>query len=355
MKIKLSEITHTKPQREHGSIEELKKSIKEVGLINPITINQTKKLLAGRRRFQAIKELGWKEIECRVLNSKDQLFDFKVAIEENLKRKPLTELEVANSIKEYDELKRKIEGEKKPQDTLKKGSRMPQDSEREGWTQDKTAKDLGISRQATQQAIQIAKIVEEKPEYAKIKSGTKILQEYKQSKLKTQPLPNGKYRVIYADPPWQFNNSGFSQSAKSHYPTMPVEKICQLPIQKLTVGNSVLFLWATNAMLQEALQVCKAWGFNYKSNFVWIKNRGPSIGWFVESRHEILLIATKGTGTHPKRKFPSWFMSSTSKHSQKPDKVYEMIEKMYSGPYIELFARQERKEWKNYGNEISKN
>ena len=162
MKVKLTEIKNTQARREDGDIKELAKSIQEVGLICPLTLNQNYKLLAGRRRFKAISELGWEEVECNILNSENELFDFRVAIEENLKRKPLTDIEMATVIKEYDELKRKLEGSAERYSHPKA---MPHCGV--GWTQDKTAKDLNISRQAVGTAIQIAGAVEEHPEWAK--------------------------------------------------------------------------------------------------------------------------------------------------------------------------------------------
>lgn len=170
--------------------------------------------------------------------------------------------------------------------------------------------------------------------------------------IESPPLPEGKYFVIYADPPWQFQNIGFDESAEQQYPTMPIEEICALPVKDLIDEKAVLFLWTTNAFIEEAVQVCRAWGFEYKTNFAWIKNKGPSIGWFTKSRHELLLIATRGEGVHPKEKLISWFQAEATKHSKKPELVYGMIEKMYSGPYIELFARQTRKGWDGWGNEL---
>jgi N6-adenosine-specific RNA methylase IME4 len=166
------------------------------------------------------------------------------------------------------------------------------------------------------------------------------------------PLPEGKYRVIYADPAWQFDNAGFEQSAEKQYPTMSTEEICNLKIQEKIGKEAVLFLWATNAMLEDALEVTKAWGFQYKTNLVWIKTKGPSIGWFTKSRHELLLIATKGEGMHPKEKPQSWFKGEVTKHSKKPEHIYQLIEQMYDGPYLEMFARQTRKGWSSWGNEI---
>lgn len=174
-------------------------------------------------------------------------------------------------------------------------------------------------------------------------------------------FPAGKYSVIYADPPWQYNNSGFDESASSHYPTEETTKIINLedisgkPVTKLTTNDSVLFLWTTNPFLMEGLEVVRSWGFKYKTNFVWIKNKGPSIGWFNMGRHELVLIGVEKDNRHPAEKYNSWFEAEVTKHSKKPDIVYEMIETMYAGPYIELFARNTRQGWDSWGNEISKN
>lgn len=171
------------------------------------------------------------------------------------------------------------------------------------------------------------------------------------TKLKTPELPKGKYQVIYADPPWQFDNAGFEQSAASHYPTMSTEEIMKLKVP--SDNDSILFLWATNAMLEDALEVMKGWGFVYKSNIVWVKKRGVGIGWFVDSRHEMLLIGVKGSGLHPLWKSCSWIEADSNKHSKKPEIFYEIIEKMYPKQrYIELFARNKRDRWISFGNEL---
>jgi len=172
------------------------------------------------------------------------------------------------------------------------------------------------------------------------------------AQIQAPELPEGKYFTLLCDPPWQYQNIGFDESAEQQYPTMSIEEICALPVQELIINKAVLFLWVTNAFVKEGLQVCEAWKFNYKTNLAWIKNSGPSIGWFTKSRHELLFIATKGEGVHPKEKHLSWFEAKARKHSQKPEVVYSMIEMMYSGPYIELFAREKREGWDSWGNEL---
>lgn len=168
-----------------------------------------------------------------------------------------------------------------------------------------------------------------------------------------EPLPEGIYSVIYADPPWQYDNISFSETASNQYPTMSVDDICDLPINKLANEETVLFLWATNPLLIEALQVLSAWSFQYKTNVAWVKDRGRGVGWFLRSRHELLLIGIRDNTPHPKYRPDSCFIEKRPpKHSQKPNRAYEIIERMYPGKKIELFARTKRKGWEAWGYEV---
>ena len=173
--------------------------------------------------------------------------------------------------------------------------------------------------------------------------------------LPQPPIPAGQFNVIYADPPWQYSNSGFDESAQKKYPTMSDDELYEL-IEKLNplfAENAVLFLWVTNPFLWVGHQLIEAWSFEYKTDLVWIKNKGPSMGWFTQSRHEHLFIATRGEGMHPEFRPISWFEAPVTRHSKKPELIYETIEKMYpNGKYLELFARNKRDRWESWGNEL---
>jgi N6-adenosine-specific RNA methylase IME4 len=182
---------------------------------------------------------------------------------------------------------------------------------------------------------------------------------YGLARLPSPLLPKLESQVLYADPPWAFSNSGLDQSAAQQYPTMSVEEICDYKdtsgksIRQLAnEKQSVLFLWVPAALLPEGLKVVNAWRFQYKTQLVWKKDKAPGMGWWVNSKHELLFIASKGEELHPAIKYDSVFEAPVTKHSRKPEQVYEMIESMYSGPYIELFARQTRKGWGSWGNEL---
>src|SRR3990167_9363544 len=137
--------------------------------------------------------------------------------------------------------------------------------------------------------------------------------------LPTPKLPEGKYNVIYADPPWQYDNSGISGAAANHYPTMSIEELCQLKIKELSADNSVLFMWVTNPQLDESFKIIESWGFKYKTNMTWVKEKAGQ-GFYVKGQHELLLICVKGNFTPDNSIYiRSVVESKRQKHSQKPD------------------------------------
>jgi N6-adenosine-specific RNA methylase IME4 len=175
------------------------------------------------------------------------------------------------------------------------------------------------------------------------------------------PIPqNRRYPIIYADPPWQFrvydeNSSIASEhgAAGVHYPCISTDAICALPVKELATDAAALFLWTTAPHLPEALQVVAAWGFEYKTHAVWIKD-WIGVGFWVRNQHEILLVAARGDmpTPSPARRPSSVIVAPRREHSRKPDEAYELVERMYPDlPKIELFARQAREGWDAWGNE----
>lgn len=173
---------------------------------------------------------------------------------------------------------------------------------------------------------------------------------------RAQRLPNGVYSVVYADPAWQYENSGFDMSAAQQYDTMPLDKICTLlnDIDLQVADTAVLFLWATNPLLPEALQVITAWGFTYRTNLVWVKDRASG-GFYARGQHEFLIVATKGGSFTPSALLPSLIQAPVTEHSKKPE-LHALIESMYPEQrYVELFARNNavREGWDFWGNEAN--
>jgi site-specific DNA-methyltransferase (adenine-specific) len=181
---------------------------------------------------------------------------------------------------------------------------------------------------------------------------------------------NKKYSIILADPPWFYNKrnlvgkdgkrNNFAWGATNHYPVMRTKDICELPVASLADTNCILFLWATFPRLTDAIEVIKAWGFEYKTvGFVWIKAmknggiRMDGLGNYTMSNAEVCLIATKGKVHRKNTGVKQIVLQPKTEHSQKPAEVRDRIVHLMGDlPRIELFARQKTEGWDVWGNEV---
>lgn len=164
-----------------------------------------------------------------------------------------------------------------------------------------------------------------------------------------------KYRVIYADPPWSYGNTMpeyFSEQA-DHYTLMSINQICDLPVKEIAENNAVLFLWVTSPILEESFEVIKAWGFKYKSSFVWDKIK-HNMGHYNSVRHELLLVCTRGSCQPDIQKlFDSVQSIERTEHSSKPEEFRNIIDTIYPiGKRLELFSRNQAKGWDVFGNQV---
>jgi N6-adenosine-specific RNA methylase IME4 len=171
------------------------------------------------------------------------------------------------------------------------------------------------------------------------------------------PTPDEKYRVLYADPPWEYTQTvdGYGPVA-DHYTTMSIDALCALgaQVRDMVAQDSVLFLWTTSPMLENAFSVVAAWGFKYKTSFVWDKVK-HNFGHYNSVRHELLLVCTRGSCTpdSPKLFDSVQTIERSAEHSEKPEEFRRIIDALYpNGKRIELFARKTVAGWEAWGNEI---
>lgn len=168
-------------------------------------------------------------------------------------------------------------------------------------------------------------------------------------------LPDAKYRVIYADPPWMYGNTMpeyFNEQA-DHYPLMPMTELMALPVATLAEPDAVLFLWVTSPILADAFPLISAWDFTYKSSFIWDKQK-HNMGHYNSVRHELLLVCTRGScQPDTRRLFDSVVSEPRGAHSRKPVTFRTIIDTLYPhGKRIELFARERVPGWDVFGNEV---
>lgn len=223
-----------------------------------------------------------------------------------------------------------------------------------------TLSDLGLSKKLSSEAQALHTIAETNPEqFGAIRSGEKtvtaVRREAQRAKVsEVAALPNSKYRVIYADPPWKYGDQLTEDygPTKFHYPAMSISELCALPIVDLCEDSAVLFLWVTSPLLEECFRVIAEWGFSYKSSFVWDKIK-HNMGHYNSVRHEFLLICTRGSCLPDVPELIDSVQSiERTKHSTKPEEFRTIIDKLYlRGKRIELFARTEAKGWDRWGNQ----
>lgn len=184
-------------------------------------------------------------------------------------------------------------------------------------------------------------------------------------------LPRKHYGAILADPPWLFatrSDKGRDRSPDKHYLQVPTDELAALPISPLAKDDSVLFLWATWPLLQDALEVVRAWGFTYKTcAFAWIKadvstldmfsapkDADMGLGYWTRSNSEVCLLATRGRPRRIHADVLQGIIEPAREHSRKPACVHSRIERLVDGPYLEVFARARRPGWETWGNEVDK-
>lgn len=375
-------------------VNEIAESLTRVGQINPVSVfqpNARPTLIAGHHRLAAAKRLGWETIKCLIMPSDMTEDDLLLSeIDENLARGELSAAERAIHIAERKAIYERNNPKAKHGAVGRGGKKdvnftsfSDDTATKTGRSKSSVAKDstraknipniadvIGTSLDKGDELDALAKLPSQKQDevIAKAKAGEKVSAKVEAKKVKRAEieqataakivaLPVKKYGVIYADPEWKFK--AFSEETtnhgpQDHYSVSETEDIAKRDIQSIAHSDCVLFLWATVPMLPDALKVMEAWGFQYKSQMVWVKDRAGT-GYWTRNKHEILLIGTKGKPTCPApgENPESVVVAPVGSHSEKPERFAEIIECLYPNiPKIELNRRgPARHGWDAWGAE----
>ncbi len=413
--VEIAKITVSEGRRQLRSIDQLAQSISDIGLLNPVVITADFKLVAGYHRLEACKSLGWDTIPASIINASEvenltalssdpdmedatsiRLGLELMEIDENLVRNDLTTLERSEQLARRKEIYEELHPETKAKvagaiaSNKKQGKGNIDTSEIISFASDTSLK-TGSSKRTIEQEVQIAtsltpetkellrntevadkktdllrmarmepeqqERVAEKIASGEAKSVTDATRLVRKETLPETPELTGKYRVIYADPPWEYGNSGLDQygPAARHYPTMSIKELCALPIAEYVEDDAVLFMWVTSPMLEVCFEVIKAWSFKYKTSFVWDKVK-HNMGHYNSVRHEFLLVCTRGSCTPDINKLHDSVIEieRSGEHSEKPEYFRQLIDHLYPhGKRVELFARSASEGWDVFGNECS--
>jgi len=177
-------------------------------------------------------------------------------------------------------------------------------------------------------------------------------------------LNGGAYSTLLIDPPWRFSNRTGKMAPEhrrlNRYQTLSFDEIAALPVPKMMAETAHCYLWCPNALIEFGLQTLRAWGFEYKTNIVWYKVRkdggpdGRGVGFYFRNVTELILFGVKGRmrTLAPGRRQTNIIVQRKREHSRKPDELYQIIEECSPGPYLEMFARQQRPGWDVWGDEV---
>jgi N6-adenosine-specific RNA methylase IME4 len=356
--------------------ERLKADIAERGVLVAVELDEHGNVLDGHHRVRIATELGvdYPTVVRSGLAEHEKRLH---AVALNLARRHLTDAQkVLLGMTIEDDVA--AEAKKRMADGGRGGQvSTPSPAKVEDKTRDEVARRVGLNKGPGQKAgrtyerakATIAKAEKVAPEVAvKAKAGELTMREVakqvrqvekaqKVAEIRSRPVPKldatGPWPVIYADPPWRYEHAEPSRSLDNQYPTMTLEDICAMRVP--AADDAVLFLWATSPKLTEALQVMSAWGFEYRTCMVWVKDR-IGMGYYARQRHEILLIGRRGNlpVPEPSDRPDSVIEAPLGRHSEKPAEFAETIARMYPHlPKVELFARQARLGWDAWGNEAA--
>lgn len=375
-----SVVVGPRSRKELGDIPALSASMAEVGLLQPIVVSSDNRLIAGQRRLEAAKSLGWETIPTYVAESlTDAVQCLKAEMAENTCRKDFTPSEAVHASERIVEaLKTKAaerqragksadgqaggRGRNKPSGKLPEGKGHSEERR----TRTQAAEAFGMKARTFDKAAAVVEAAEAEPEkYGKLveqmdRTG-KVDGAYKQLKklekaedIQTEPppLPQGPFRVIVADPPWSYDSRAedATHRAANPYQSMTIDDIRAMPIASLAHEDSILWLWTTNAHMREAFTVLDAWGFKHKTILTWEKDRMGTGDW-LRGQTEHCLMAVRGKPTILLTNQTTVLRGPLREHSRKPDEFYAMVEVLCPGSKVELFSRNAREGWASHGNE----
>jgi N6-adenosine-specific RNA methylase IME4/stress response protein YsnF len=398
--LKFHEVANIFPLLEGEEYRSLVEDIKINGLLNPIWTYKNE-IIDGRNRFKACRELNI-EPKYQEWNGNGSLVGFVLSL--NLHRRHLTPSQKSvvaiDILPMLEKEARERQGTRNDLTSVKDLTQVkPEESKEQvkpivsqkidqrenGRATEQAAKLTGTNRQYVSDAKKIKEqapelldrvregkfsipeakilanmeskkrdIVIEKIDSGEAKNIREASQIFTKENVKPVELPEEKFNVILADPPWKYDFAETENRAiENQYPTMSLEDIKKLEIS--SADNAVLFLWTTAPKLIEGIEVMKSWGFNYKTCAVWDKEM-IGMGYWFRGQHELLLVGTRGQFSPPttENRYSSVIRAKRTTHSRKPEIIYEMIEKMFpEGKYLELFARNKYNEkWTVWGNQV---
>lgn len=334
--------------------------IAERGVGTPVEITAEGTVLDGHERLRAARELALDAIPVRLVSPPDER---SYMLRAALARKHLSASQRAALALELEEIdRRREEARRRQRANLRQNAEAATLPPRGESTRERAARIAGVSPRTVQDAETVRQL--DRDLFEQVRAGSlkanqaaeRVRRERRDRALApADDLPAGRFAVLLADPPWQLGSPESSRAPENHYPTLPLADIKAIDVP--AADDAVLFLWAVSSLLRETLDVVEAWGFTYATSIVWVKPR-IGLGAWVRHRHELLLVARRGDISPPPAdaRPDSVIEAPNRRHSEKPERVYALIERAYPrARKLELFARgRPRPGWAAWGNEVER-
>lgn len=168
------------------------------------------------------------------------------------------------------------------------------------------------------------------------------------------------YNAILIDAPWPFD--GYTRKGivpargEQPYKTMPLHEIAGLPVPELCADNCAVFLWKNASLPRAAAFLADAWRLRLVTDdvFVWVKTDGIGMGYWSRKQTETVALMVKGRPKRRDKGVRQLIEATRREHSRKPDQIYLSIERLVSGPYLEMFATQRYPGWAQHGDQCDK-
>jgi N6-adenosine-specific RNA methylase IME4 len=346
------------PEMPAGQYRAFRADIERRGIQTPLEITAGDEVVNGRHRLRAANELGLATVPVRVVAIRDPAAHVLGAA---LQQRWLTASQrAALALVLADWEQERERGKARRQLNLRQYADVEALPHRDGRSRDKIGKQTGVAGRLVQYA---ATVRDADPALFDqviagcipvVQAAQQIQRAQRDAGLVQPALPDGLFQVIYADPAWKLGSPDSSRAPENHYPTLELDEIKALAPP--AADASVLFLWAVNSRLREALEVVDAWGFEYRTNLAWVK-QSIGLGAWTRNRHELLLFAVRGSvpAPAPADRPDSVIEALRGEHSEKPVDAYELIERAYPhASKLELFARgKPRPGWTAWGNQVA--
>lgn len=393
-KVQISLIQVSERKRALRDVTELAESIKEIGLLNPITLTPSLRLVAGRHRLEACKLLGWAEIEATICEL-DGLRGELAEIDENLARNDLNALERGEHLARRKEIYEALHPETKKGTAGALAKHGTSATDMLSFAEN-TAAQTGQSARTVRRAVKVAELPESERDalrstpvadsqkdllalasmkdkderkaiVQKIADGEAASVNEAKNKLFAENveqqreaikeglvvLPVGVFEVLVVDPPWPYGTpyDAHGQRASCPYPEMSLEEIGALELP--AADNCVLWLWTTHKFMRHSFGLLDKWGFRDVSIVTWVKDR-MGIGSWLRSQSEYCIMAVKGKPTIHLTNQTTVIHGPMREHSRKPDEFYAMVDSLCIGRKLDYFSREQREGWEQVGNDVVK-